>query len=377
MNVNLLINGELKNWDVAPDKTLLHLLRENGYFGAKFGGCQSGECGACTVLLDGKPVNSCHLLVAQAQGHLIETIEAQGVHPEQGWKRTQGLHLIQQAMVETGAIQCGYCTPAMVLAARSLLEHNHSPTEAEVRDVLSGILCRCTGYLKPVQAILRAAAVMRGEDVGGIDEAPTPAPDWMKGDGPLSSSEGPAAGGMAVATRQQVMPSILTAPETSKNTTVGKPEKKVDSMKLVQGKPAFTDDLELRGMLVGKILHSTRAHAIIEDIDVREARALPGVAAVLTYQDLPRVIYSTAGQSDPIPGPLDAFSLDRKVRFVGDRVAFVAAESEAIADQALSLIKVTYRDLPAILDSRQSMMPGAVKIHDEPEYVNFADSEAE
>ena len=156
---------------------------------------------------------------------------------------------------------------------------------------------------------------------------------------------------------------------------MGKPEIKVDAYKLVQGKPAFTDDIELRGMLIAKILHSPVAHARIKHIDASKARELPGVAAVLTYQDLPRVVYSTAGQSDPMPGPQDTFSLDHKVRFVGDRVAFVAAETEEIAERALELIEVEYEELPAILDPRDSMKPDAIRIHDEPEYINFADSD--
>ncbi|MRR32296.1 xanthine dehydrogenase, partial [bacterium] len=175
----------------------------------------------------------------------------------------------------------------------------------------------------------------------------------------------------------QVMPKIWTSQDAREKprTKIGRPEIKVDAIKLVQGKPAFSADIEKRGMLVAKVLHSPLAHALIRSIDLTAARELPGVAAVLCYKDLPRVIYSTAGQSDPIPGPLDAFSLDRKVRFVGDRVAFVAAETAEIAEQALKLIKVEYQELPAILDSRQSMHPGAVRIHDEPEYVNFADSD--
>ncbi|HET9910678.1 MAG TPA: molybdopterin cofactor-binding domain-containing protein, partial [Anaerolineales bacterium] len=118
-------------------------------------------------------------------------------------------------------------------------------------------------------------------------------------------------------------------------------------------------------------------HARIKNIDASKARALKGVAAVLTWQDIPRVVYSTAGQSDPIPGPLDSFSLDNKVRFVGDRVAMVAAETPEIAEQALSLIDVEYEILPPILDSRVAMNPDAPRIHDEPEFVNFADSNPE
>jgi putative selenate reductase molybdopterin-binding subunit len=171
------------------------------------------------------------------------------------------------------------------------------------------------------------------------------------------------------------MPRIQVTPQTEAMTSVGKPEVKVDAVKLVQGKPAFTADLEMRGLLHAKVLHSPHAHALITRIDASRARALPGVAAVLTWQDIPRVAYSTAGQSDPIPGPLDSFSLDNKVRFVGDRVAFVAAETEEIAIQALELIDVEYQPLPALLDPAQAMQPDAPILHDEPEYVNFADSD--
>ncbi|HMN60081.1 MAG TPA: molybdopterin-dependent oxidoreductase, partial [Anaerolinea sp.] len=374
MIIDLKINGEEIAFDVSPSQTLLEILRRSGYFGVKFGGCQAGECGACAVLLDGQPVNSCSMLAVQAQGHHIETIEKVGEHPEQGWKKTGGLHPIQQAFVETGAVQCGYCTPAMVLAAKALLEQNPQPTEAEVRDALSGVLCRCTGYLKPVQAVLRAAAVLRGEEVPPIEgTAPIPVA-WDEPTPERDSSVGVAEPGLQPSTMQKVMPKIWVTPETSRNTQIGKPEPKVDAIKLVQGKPAFTDDIEMRGMLTAKVLHSPVAHAWIKSIDCTKARALPGVAAVLTWQDIPRVVYSTAGQSDPIPGPLDAFSLDRKVRFVGDRVAFVAAESAEIADQALKLIDVEYEPIPAIIDPREAMRPGAPQIHDEPEYVNFSDS---
>src|ERR687892_173863 len=169
-------------------------------------------------------------------------------------------------------------------------------------------------------------------------------------------------------------PKVVVTPQTQTYQTVGKPEKKVDAVKLVQGKPAFTADIDIRGMLYARVLRSPHAHARIKNIDASKARELKGVAAVLTWQDIPRVVYSTAGQSDPIPGPLDAFSLDHKVRFVGDRVAFVAAESSEIAERALSLIEVDYEILPAILNSNEAMDPNAVRIHDEPEFVNFADS---
>ena len=370
MNIKVTINHNLVEWEILPGDTLLKVLRREGFFGAKSGGCQQGECGACTVLLDGKPINSCAKLAAQADGHSIQTIESLGEHPEKGWKVSAGLHPIQQAMVDTGAIQCGYCTPAMVLEAKALLDRNPNPSEVEVREALASVLCRCTGYLKPVQAILQAGAIMRGEAQAGAHPAGLPLPpEWL---GTPSSEEQQTESPSAdVSLLTRVMPSITVAPQTRGWSHVGKPEKKVDSIKLVQGKPAFTADIDLRGMLIAKILHSPVAHARIKKIDASRARTLPGVAAVLTWQDLPRVVYSTAGQSDPIPGPLDAFSLDHKVRFVGDRVAFVAAETEEIANKALELIEVEYDALPAILDPAEAMKPGAIQIHDESEYVKF------
>jgi len=335
MNLTLHINGHDYTLEAEPGLTLLAAVRQLGFRSVKFGD-EHGLTGADTVLLDGKPVNAAVMLAAQAIGHQIATLEALGEHPRQGWKRTGGLHPLQKAFIETGAIQCGYCTPGQILAAKSLLDENPSPSEAQVREALSGVLCRCTGYVKPVQAVMLAAAELRGE---------TAAPP---------------------------LPRVERAPNAPQRAVVGKPEPKVDALKLAQGKPAFTADQLPASPLHARVLRSPVAHARIKRIDASRARALPGVAAVLTYQDIPRVVYSTAGQSDPIPGPLDTFSLDEKVRFVGDRVAFVAAETPAIAEQALRLIEVEYEELPAVFDPEEAMQPGAPVIHDEPEYVPFA-----
>jgi len=366
MNITLAINSNKHEVDCAPSETLLSVVRRLGYYGVKFGD-EQGLSGADTVLLDGKPVNAGSMLAAQAEGHNIVTIEILGEHPDQGWKKTDGLHPLQKAFVETGAIQCGYCTPAQILAAKSLLEKNSNPSEEQVRDAIAGVLCRCTGYLKPVQAVLKAAAEMRGDEPFNLDainwDFGTPKNDLPGGDFSTPQITG-------VMTR----PKVVLTPQTQTYRTVGKPEKKVDAVKLVQGKPAFAADMDIRGMLYAKVLHSPHAHARIKKIDTSKAQALKGVAAVLTWQDIPRVVYSTAGQSDPIPGPLDTFSLDHKVRFVGDRVAFVAAETLEIAEKALSLIDVEYEILDFILDSREAMDSKAPRIHDEPEYVNFGDS---
>ena len=372
MNTQMKINATLYEIEIAPSETLFSAIRRLGFYGTKFGD-EDGLTGADTVLLNGKPVNAGSMLAAQAEGHNLVTIEALGEHPDQGWKKTEGLHPLQQAFVENGAIQCGYCTPAQILAAKSLLDKNPNPSEDEVREAISGVLCRCTGYIKPVQAVLRAAAIMRGDEPINLESVNWDLGNWDNQ--PASDQPSNAPGDQL--TNIQTKPKVVVTAETQKWQTVGKPEIKVDAIKLVQGKPAFTADIEKRGLLHAKVLHSPYAHARIKKIDASKARALEGVAAVLTWQDIPRVVYSTAGQSDPIPGPLDAFSLDNKVRFVGDRVAFVAAETPEIAEKAVSLIEVEYEVLDSILDSRQAMSPNAIRIHDEPEYVNFADSNPE
>ena len=143
--VKIMVNGEWKTASVEPQTTLLELLRETwGLTGAKRG-CDEGDCGACTVLLDGQPVNACLVLAVRVNGRKVTTIEGLGdeEHP----------HPLQTAFVQHGALQCGYCGPGMILSAKALLDVNPSPTEAEIRQALSGNLCRCTGYSKIIEAV--------------------------------------------------------------------------------------------------------------------------------------------------------------------------------------------------------------------------------
>ncbi len=153
----------------------------------------------------------------------------------------------------------------------------------------------------------------------------------------------------------------------SKFNVVDTPVVKVDGKALIEGKPVFTDDFDMPNSLIVKILRSPHAHALIEDIDTSEASKLEGVACVLTHRDTPRVVYTHAGQGYPEPSPYDSFVLDKKVRYVGDAVAIIAAETEEIAERAMKMIKVNYKVLDAVLDFEHSMDPDAPKIHDEPE----------
>ena len=147
--IKLKVNGAIYQVYVEPWKTLLDVLREEiGLTGVK-SGCEEGDCGACTVLVNGKAVNSCLMLAPQAQGKEIITIE--------GLDGEEGLHPLQQAFVDHFAVQCGFCTPGMILSAKALLDKNPHPTEEEVRVALSGNLCRCTGYIKIVEAVLAAS----------------------------------------------------------------------------------------------------------------------------------------------------------------------------------------------------------------------------
>jgi len=358
--VTLTINGVRKKLSVGKVESLLDALRNASYFSVKRG-CDSGDCGICAVLLDGKPVRSCILRATEAEGRAITTVE--------GLSKGGKLDPIQQAFLDTGAIQCGFCTPAQVLVAKALLDENPNPTVGETREAMSSVLCRCTGYVRTIDAVLRAAAYLRGESVGSIvipqitlpPESEKPhLPDayYRHGDhcDPL-------------------LPLVFTPPIMSETHFVGKPQVKVDGEKLVRGRPVFTDDFRLEGMLYGALLTSPYAHARIKSIDISRAKALAGVEVVLTHEDIRRVKYASGGQSYPQPLPYDQVSLDNKVRHVGDRVAVVAAHSPAIAEQALKLIEVEYEELPLVLDPEGAMQDGAPVIHDETDTEGIYDAE--
>ncbi len=151
--VTLQINGRAHQLLLSPNATLLHALRDLGYVEVK-NGCEKGDCGACTVLLDGQPINSCLMLAWLAEGQPIQTVAGLGTADKP--------HPLQKAFVEEGAVQCGYCIPGMLMAAKALLDENANPTDEEIREALSGNLCRCTGYVRPFEAVRRAALELSG-----------------------------------------------------------------------------------------------------------------------------------------------------------------------------------------------------------------------
>jgi carbon-monoxide dehydrogenase small subunit len=157
-DISITVNGQLRTASVPPETTLLQLLRDCLYLtGAKLG-CDAGDCGACTVIVDGRTVNACLMLASQVDGRQVLTIE--------GLADRQHLHPLQQLFEESGALQCGFCGPGIILSAKALLDDNPAPSTDDIRDALAGNLCRCTGYTKIVDAVQDAARLLR-EGAGG------------------------------------------------------------------------------------------------------------------------------------------------------------------------------------------------------------------
>ena len=308
-SLNFRVNEQKYSSECDPGTSLLSLLRSLGYKGVHKV-CESGDCGSCTVWLDGKPIHSCLCPAMRVDSQQVTTIEGL----ENG-----SLSPMQQGFIDKQGFQCGYCTPGMIMTASKL----ECESEAEIRAEMEGNLCRCTGYEAIVDSVLEC-----GND----------------------------------------SPQTITAKDG-----VGQNVPKQDGLDLVTGKPVYTADWSPPGLLHLKVLRSPHPHARIRNIDTTKAEAFPGVEAVFTHKDVTRKAYSTAGHGAPVPDPFDHYLLDNKVRFIGDRVAAVVAESEAIAAMASGLIEVDYEILPHAIDPVEAMK-GETVIHDEPESSQIHDA---
>ena len=325
--ISLTINGSPRRVQVDDRWTLAELLRDQlNLTGTKIG-CDRGECGACTVLLDGKPVYSCSQLAAWLDGRTVETVEGLTASAKSG-----GLHPLQQSFVMRDAPQCGFCTSGQLMSAVALTRATASPAADQARAALTGNLCRCSNYNRYVDAV-----------VGG--------PSTALGTGPS-----------APATR-------LALAGTASLTTIGKPTTRIDAVERVTGKAAYTGDVKLPGMLYARVLRSLHAHARIRRIDVSRARALPGVRAVITHENCKAVwgAGSIAGgqqynEETKKITKQRRYAFNNPVRFVGEPVAAVAAVDRHVAEDALQLITVDYEVLPFVLDHEEAMKPGAPAI---------------
>ena len=284
------LNGQPRVLTPQAGQCLRSLLRQVGCFGVKRG-CDTGDCGACTVLLDGVAVHSCLVPAHRAQGRGITTVE--------GLAADGKLHPMQQSFADAQGFQCGFCTPGMILTAASA-----SPAQlSELAQTMKGNLCRCTGY--------RAIA------------------DAIRGNGALSNT-------------------AMQAPA---------------SRAVVTGDARFTLDVEIPGLLHMKLLRSPHAHARVTAIDASAALAMPGVHCVLTHADSPDILFSTARHENPLDDPDDSVVLDKVMRFVGQRVAAVVADTARIAEAACRALDVTYEVLPAVFNPREACEPGAPILH--------------
>jgi selenium-dependent xanthine dehydrogenase len=316
--ISLEVNGIHHILESVPGETLSTLLRERlNLTGTKIG-CEEAECGACTVLVEGEPMMSCVYPAERANGKSIVTIEglAQRVHDE------MKLHPLQEAFVEHGAVQCGFCIPGQIMTAYALLKRNPDPTSADIRFALKDTLCRCAGYPSIENAILAAAQALRtGESV------------W----------------------RPKHIPNSI-----HQHQTVGHSHLRPEALEKVTGQAIYTDDLKFDGMLHASVKRAMIPHGFLRKLDVSKAKALPGVVAVLTAEDIPAehnhglVIYDW-----PV-----MVGIGERVRYVGDALAIVAAQTQEIAAQALDLIQVEFELLPVITDPVQARQAGVPQLHD-------------
>jgi putative selenate reductase molybdopterin-binding subunit len=315
MPISITLNGSPRMLQAEPGENLRDVLRREGVLSVRNGCDGEGTCGACAVLIDGRLMNTCLLVAGQVEGKDLRTVE--------GLSRPRELSNLQTAFIDAGIVQCGYCTGAMLMAIAELLEKVEHPTREQVKDALSGIFCRCTGY----------------EQIFGAVE-------------------------LAVARRRDPATPFEMPKHREGMKFVGTACRKIDGYLLARGEPAFVEDKVRPGHCHLKVLPSPHAHAFIRSIDTSRAEALPGVVAVITYKNCPDVWYNPAGQGFPEPSPYDRRMFDQKLRHVGDRVAAVVAETPEIADAALKLIDVDYEVLPGVFTIDDAKRPGAPIVHD-------------
>jgi xanthine dehydrogenase molybdenum-binding subunit len=335
-SITLTVNGAKRQLEIEDRWTLAEALRDHlGLTGTKIG-CDRGECGACTVILDGKPVYSCSQLAAWTDGKTVQTVE--------GLSRSGQLSPLQLAFVAHDAPQCGFCTSGQLMSATALLARTSSPGRDAVQAAMTGNICRCSNYNHYVDAIVEAGR-------GGVGSESRVRP-----------SAGTRTGAYAISSSATSAVSALTI--------VGVATPRIDAVERASGKATYTGDVSLPGMLYARVLRSPHPHAKIVKIDASKALALAGVKTVLTHENGGDVVWGSGSISGGAQYQEEVkkitkhrrHAFNNPVRFVGEPVAAVAAIDRHTAEDALQLIDVTYEPLPFVLDQEEALKPGAPQI---------------
>jgi aerobic-type carbon monoxide dehydrogenase small subunit (CoxS/CutS family) len=300
--LTLKVNGEAYRLMVKPWQTLLDVLRDELRLTGTKQGCDDGTCGTCTVIVNGTMARACRVPLDRVAGKEVLTIEGLGT--------AEQLHPLQAAFIEADAVQCGFCTPGMIMAAKALLDRNPTPSREQVVKALGSNLCRCTGYTGILDAIARVV----GADQGVA--CPQGQVSWEA-------------------------------------------HQRADARDKVLGTALYAADLTMPDMLHAAVVRSPHAHAEILHIDATAARSLPGVVTVVTAQDVPGINrFGRILKDQPVLA-------DGRVRQIGDAVAAVAATSPQAAAQAAALVQVSYRLLPALLDPAAALTEDAPQVHED------------
>ena len=315
MKLSFSLNGAPKSIHAESCENLQALLQRMGIHSVRNSDNGEGFSGSDTVLLDGNPVLASLLVAAQIEGRSIKTVES--------LMKNGRLSVIQNAMLDAGAVQSAYNTPAAALLLDELISREAAPEEADVRDALSGLFNRATGYKQFFSAVQLARLRMKNPDAA-----------------------------------------VSTAPEYRDDLRlIGKSHRRVDGLKLVAGMKAYVEDRVEPGSCILRMVRSPYAHAYIADIATDEAEAVPGIAAIITYKNCPDILYGQSGQGFPEPSPYDRRMFSRKVRHVGDRVAAVIAENLQAAAEAADRIKIAYDVLEPVLGIDDAIAARAPAIH--------------
>ena len=300
------VNGRV--YETAQDKPLLRFLRDDLGLRSVKDGCSEGACGTCTIIVDGKATRSCIMSTKRAAGKTIITVEGLSEREKEAFVYAFG------AM---GSVQCGFCTPGMVMAGKALIDRSPAPTEAEIKQAVRGNICRCTGYKKIIEGIDLAAAILRGDAV------------------------------------------IEEALEDGRSFGVGERAFRIDVREKVLGYGEYVDDVVMEGMVHASAVRSKYPRARVLDMDASEALALPGVLAVLTAEDVPNNKVGHIQQDWDV-----MIAKGCVTRCVGDAVCLVVAESEAVLAEAKKLVKIDYEELEPVRGIREAMAAGAPPVHE-------------